>query len=152
MIIQHRKWNLSQIQIPIEVVCIHLLTNTFGKEYEFNPPYNQNNRKDSRFFIQSKRRKIQFKYPTRDQTHLKSGLVPNLLVRWGAWQITDQTSVFGPPFQLFGVRFGRPCFDQCGTVGCCLSTGNFLRPERAVPHAFTALRGVRFIAWHLRRP
>ena len=46
----------------------------------------------------------------------------------------DQTHVIGPPLQLFEARFGRSCFGQRGSVGCCLSTedssdlrGPFLR-------------------------
>ena len=40
----------------------------------------------------------------------------------------DQTPVLGAPLQLFGARFGRPCFGQRGSVGCYLSPGDFLWP------------------------
>ena len=44
-----------------------------------------------------------------------------------------QTPVFGTPLQWFGVHFGRPCFRQPGSVGCCLSTEDFLRPQWGRP-------------------
>ena len=34
----------------------------------------------------------------------------------------------------------------------CLGTGEFLRPQGAIPPGLYPLRGVGFIAWHLRRP
>ena len=34
----------------------------------------------------------------------------------------------------------------------CLGTGEFLRPQGAIPPGFYSLRGVRFIAWRLRGP
>ena len=34
----------------------------------------------------------------------------------------------------------------------CFGTGDFLRPQEAIPHAFTPFEGVGFIAWCLRRP
>ena len=86
------------------------------------------------------------------RTHLKNGLEPNSLVRWGAWQITVQTPVFGLPLQLFEVHFGRPCFSQDGSVGCCLSIGDFLRTQGTVSSRLLPLNErVGFIAWYLSR-
>ena len=34
----------------------------------------------------------------------------------------------------------------------CLGTGEFLRPQGAIPPGLNPLRGVGFIAWRLRRP
>ena len=34
----------------------------------------------------------------------------------------------------------------------CLGTGEFLRPQGAIPQAYTPFGGVGFIAWRLRRP
>ena len=51
----------------------------------------------------------------------------------------DQTHVFGTPLLFFGVHLGRPCFGLRGSVECCLSTGDFLWPQGAVPQ-FSPLR------------
>ena len=44
------------------------------------------------------------------------------------------------------------CFISGQFCWVCLGTGEFLRPQGAIPPGFYPLRGCRFIAWRLRRP
>ena len=63
-------------------------------------------------------------------SHMPPSVLSSVAVAFWLFQVCavtklDQTPVFGLLLQLFGAHFVRLCFGQRGSVGCCLSTGDF---------------------------